>query len=530
MSRILAALIAGALSSALPFVPAAGAAEPAGPAALGPDIPEPPEIVARNGRLTATITARPAEITVAGETFVSNVYNGSYVPPVLRARRGDKVTINFVNRIGDNDALDTSGLDPQMSNLHYHGMAIPAKLPADFIYMLVPPGTQAGQPAGAPAAPVVASGGHGTHTIAGAAAGMTIVQGNSYEYKWTVPSDHAQGLFWYHPHPHGISEGQVLGGMSGLLVVDGLITQHYPELRKAKRRTFLLKDIQLPDAEDGSPKTKTINGILGGTIRSRPGSFEVWELGNIGADSYFDIAIGNRRFWVIERDGNPVTKPQAVRNVFLPPSSRAIIVVQVPPAGQYPVVTRKVETGSAGDPNPRVVLATLVSAGKSESNPRLVERMRKPPRAIGKLGPTPDEIAALKVTGRRTIVYTENAAGTAFFINGKAFDMTRIDTEVKLGDVEVWTIENRTNERHTFHIHQLDFLVLDLDGKGTKETRAGLRDNIDIPPRDPATGKPGVVRLKIPFTNPLIVGMFPYHCHILEHEDGGMMGTLVVSR
>jgi FtsP/CotA-like multicopper oxidase with cupredoxin domain len=533
MSRIFTALIVGALVAGAPLV--AAAEEPVGPAALGPDIPEPPVIGSRNGRVEATITARPARIRVAGKSFVSNVYNGSYVPPVLRPRRGEKVIINFVNRIGDNTKLDTSDLEPQMSNLHYHGMAIPARLPADYIYMLVPPGTTSDKPAADPHAGHGSGHGHGSPakgpvTIPGYMAGMKVTAGNTYQYEWTVPSDHAQGLFWYHPHPHGISEDQVLGGMSGLLVVDGLIEQQYPELRKAKRRTFLLKDIQLPGADDGSPKTKTINGVLGGTIRSTPGAFEVWELGNIGADSYFDFAIDNRRFWVIERDGNPVVKPQSVRHVYLPPSSRATIVVQVPPSGQYPVVTKAVATGSAGDPNPRVQLATLVSKGKPQNNARLVERMRKPPRAISRLGPTPQEVAKLAVTGERKVIYTENAAGTKFYLNGKSFDMTRIDTQVKLGDVEVWTLENRTDERHTFHIHQLDFLVLELSGTGTKETKAGLRDNIDIPPRDPVTKKPGIAKIKIPFTNPLIVGMFPYHCHILEHEDGGMMANLVVTR
>jgi FtsP/CotA-like multicopper oxidase with cupredoxin domain len=318
--------------------------------------------------------------------------------------------------------------------------------------------------------------------------------------------------------------------MSGMLVVDGLIVQQYPELRRAPRRTFLLKDIQLPDAPDGSAKTKTINGVLDGTIRSRPGAVEIWELGNIGADSYFDIEVGNRKFWVIERDGNPVVKPQLVDHVFLPPASRATIVVQIGPKGTYPLRTRRVETGSAGDPNPTVVLATVVSSGTPQNNRRLVERMSRPPANIATLGPTPQQIRALPVTGQRTIVYTENAAGTEFYLNGKAFDMTRIDVQVTLGDVEEWTLVNRTDERHTFHIHQLDFLVQELSGTGTLETTAGLRDNIDIPPRDPVTKQPGIAKIKIPFTDPLIVGMFPFHCHILEHEDAGMMGTLVVTR
>jgi FtsP/CotA-like multicopper oxidase with cupredoxin domain len=357
---------------------------------------------------------------------------------------------------------------------------------------------------------------------------MFVTASNEYQYRWKVPPDHGRGVYWYHPHPHGISEGQVLGGLSGMLVVDGLIERHYPELERLQRRTFLLKDIQLPGAPDSDPKTKTINGVLGGGIQSRPGKYEIWELGNIGADSYFDIAIDDHRFWVIDRDGNPVIRPQRVDHVFLPPASRATIVVKVGPRGRYSVRTRRVRTGSAGDPNPDVVLATLVSTGSPVHTPEIAERLGRPAANIPSIGPTEEEIRALPVTRRRTIVYTENAAGTKFYLNGKAFDMTRIDVQVKLGDVEEWTLVNNTDERHTFHIHQLDFLVQELRGTNTLETRRGLRDNIDIPFRDPVTGEPGKVKVKIPFTDPLIVGMFPFHCHILEHEDGGMMANVVV--
>jgi FtsP/CotA-like multicopper oxidase with cupredoxin domain len=489
-------------------------------------VPEPWAITSVNGVLNATLTAQPGVIQVAGKTFVSNVYNRSYVPPVLRVRRGDQVRLRLINRIGDDAHLSADGGDPQPTNLHYHGMAIPPRLPGDFIYMLVAPGTTSGAPAHAHHGDAAAAPGAMVH----AEHGMLKTVANEYNYRWTVPADHAQGVYWYHPHPHGISEDQVLGGLSGMLVVDGLIDEHYPELVGLKRRTFMLKDIQLPGDPDSAPKTKTINGALGGTISSRPGQFEIWELGNIGADSYFDIAIDGHEFWVLERDGTPVVRPQLVSRVYLPPSSRAMIVVRVGAAGRYSLRTRRVATGSAGDPNPNVVLATLVSAGSPASHPGILERLGRPAASIATLGPTVAEVRSLPVTRTRTIVYTENAAGTRFFLNGRAFDMSRIDVQVKLGDVEEWTLVNNTDERHTFHIHQLDFLVQELTGTNTLEVRNTLRDNIDIPYRDPVTREPGRVKVKIPFTNPLIVGMFPFHCHILEHEGGGMMANLLVVR
>jgi FtsP/CotA-like multicopper oxidase with cupredoxin domain len=137
-----------------------------------------------------------------------------------------------------------------------------------------------------------------------------------------------------------------------------------------------------------------------------------------------------------------------------------------------------------------------------------------------------ERLAALPVTRNRTITYTESEDGKTFFINGREFDINRIDVDVKLGDVEEWTIINDTDERHTFHIHQLDFLVQSVGDNPLEMT--GMRDNVDVPFRDPKTRVPGVVKVKVPFTNPLIVGKFPFHCHILEHEDGGMMANVRV--
>jgi FtsP/CotA-like multicopper oxidase with cupredoxin domain len=469
------------------------------------EVPEPISLSSVDGVLAVTLTAKPSKVEVAGRSFVTNVYNGMYIPPVLRLKRGDELQLKLVNETG------RGGLEiekPQMTNLHYHGMAIPPVQPADDVYMLVPPLD-------------MKIGEHTAH-----AKGMDIKSTNSFDYRWRVPDDHPYGVYWYHPHPHSETEDQVLDGMSGLLIIEGFIENHYPKLASAKRRTLALKDLELPGSDDDTPKTKTVNGILGGTLTAVPGSFEVWEIGNIGADSYFDLALDGHKLWVLALDGNALSKPRETDHIFLPPSSRAEIAVEIGSRGRYALRTREVETGKAGDPNPDVVLATLKVEGEPVDSSDLRAQLGAP-IAIEKAGPTAAEIAALPVTRQRRIVYTENAAGTEFYLDGKQFAMDRIDVEVKLGDVEEWTLVNDTDERHTFHIHQLEFLVQSV-GDNPLET-VGVRDNIDLPFRDPKTKKPGEVKVKIPFINPVIVGKFPYHCHILEHEDGGMMGNLRVT-
>jgi len=475
----------------------------------GPPIPDPPVAASRDGVLELTLTAAPAVVTVAGRTFRSNVYNGSYIPPVLRVWRGDDVRITFINAVDSADILID---EPQPSNLHYHGMAISPLEPADNIYISIP------LRAAAPGDTVMTEdGGH----AAGLAKSSPV-----YEYRWSVPANHPQGPHWYHPHRHHFAEPQVLSGMSGMLLVEGMVQEQFPELAGARRRILVLKDIILPGDADTLPHTKTINGILGGTIRMAPGAVEIWEIGNVGADAYFDLTVDGHRVWVLTRDGNILERPEPALNIFLPPASRATVAIQAGAAGLYGIRSLEVDTGPMGDPNPHVLLATLVVEGTPVDHRAMADRLARPAANPASIHPRVDEIRSAPIARRRRIVYSETPDGETFFLNGRQFDPDRVDAEATVGDVEEWTLVNETGERHTFHIHQLDFLVISINGND--EDATGLRDNIDLPYRDPVTGEPGVVTVIIPFTDPTIVGRFPFHCHILEHEDGGMMATMEV--
>ena len=197
---------------------------------LGPDIPEPDSVSSRNGVLQVTLTQAPTRVTVAGRSFVSNVFNGQYIPPVLRMQRGDRLELQLVNNIGKADVQIDGPLE---TNVHYHGMVVTPIAPGDDVFLHVAPGA-------------------------------------TYDYRWQVPSDHSQGVHWYHPHAHGLVEPQILSGMSGMLVIDGLIAQHYTAYSGLVERHLLLKDIQLPGADPDAANTKTINGLLGGTLAPAP--------------------------------------------------------------------------------------------------------------------------------------------------------------------------------------------------------------------------------------------------------------------
>ena len=303
------------------------------------NIPEPEIRSSRNGVLAVTLTQAPARITVAGTTFTSNVFNGQYIPPVLKMQRGDRLELQLVNRIAKAD-VQIDG--PQETNLHYHGMVVPPAAPGDDVFL---------------------------HVGSGA----------DYAYRWQVPGDHAQGTHWYHPHAHGLVEPQILSGMSGMLVIDGLIRDHYPAYLNVVERHLLLKDIVLPGADPTAPNTKTINGILGGTLRMQPNELQVWNLANLGADAYFDIAVDGAQLWEINRDGNVLLQPKRLASAFLPPGSRStVVVVASATAGNYGVRTLAVETGPQGDPNPEVRLATLLVDGAPLDTVALQARLRLP--------------------------------------------------------------------------------------------------------------------------------------------------------
>jgi FtsP/CotA-like multicopper oxidase with cupredoxin domain len=405
------------------------------------------------------------------------LYNGAYLPPVLRVQPGDSLKLHLVNRLPSD----------QMTNLHYHGTAVSPKPPSDYVLMMVHPST-------------------------------------SFDYKLYFPRNHDRGLFWYHPHPHGQSEKQVQDGMSGLLVVEGFLETNYPWLRDVPERLLMLKDMEPPGYPDSLGHKKNINGEVSATFTIRPGELQFWRVGNIAADGYFNLKVDGHRMWLLANDADAMRRPTLVDSLFLPPGARAEVLIEGGAPGRYPIRHVTVNTGPAGDPNPAAVLGTLIVQGERMDRSADITRLRTMPD----LPDVAAEIAGLRVhpiTRRRTFVFSETPDGETFFINGQQFNMDSVNTQVKVGDVEEWTLVNTSGEWHAFHIHQLDFLVTEING--VADSGNSLHDTVNLP--FAIGSQPGIVKVIVPFTDPNIVGKFVYHCHILEHEDGGMMQVIQVN-
>jgi suppressor of ftsI len=433
-----------------------------------PELVEPPSVTSQHGVLNLDLIAGPGTIQLAGKTYPGQFYNEAYLPPLLRVRSGDTLNVRLINHL------------KQMTNLHLHGMNISPQGNGDNVFLHVQPGS-------------------------------------SYKYKFTIPVSIEQhpGLFWYHPHAHGLTNEQIIGGMSGGIVVEGA-SKFYPFLKDMHERVLLLKHIPQTDHSE----VVSVNGQIDPAIVIRPGEVQFWRIGNIGADLFYKLHIPGMTMYLLATDGHWLSHPTKTDAVFLGPGSRAEAVVVGGAPGEHPLVSEPFEQDKNEAPNPQRRLATVVVRGVPTGAAAEAETAAQKVNVSRWI----EAVRTIRIAKRRTVTFSRNPQKTQFYINGRMFDENRTDTTVKLGDTEEWTILNEDNQLHNFHIHQTDFLVTEINGVPQHED--SLHDTFTLPAGDP--GKPSEVKVIIPFIDPTIIGRFVFHCHIVKHEDKGMMATIEV--
>jgi FtsP/CotA-like multicopper oxidase with cupredoxin domain len=427
--------------------------------------------------------------------------------------------------------------------------------------------------------------------------------GAAFEYRFRIPKDEAPGLYWYHPHIHGATNVQVLGGASGAIIVEG-IERANAEVAGLPERLLIIRDQELvnPDAAPvqtdsmpapmvmrdaegdilntgtggGKPaKDLSINFVpvafpnyVPAVVKIRPEEKELWRVLNASAITYIDLQMmvngKPQMMGVVSLDGIPINsngkapdgKADEAKDgkaeegkdgkagnrvlwqshVLMPPAGRVEIIVKGPAEGvKASLVTRTVDTGPAGENDPTRPLATIVaSADAAEPSSRLAAS----PAPLAR--PTVPWLGDVQPVRTRKLYFSENPhdpkdpkSPTDFYMTvegqePKLFDPndTAPNIVVQQGDVEDWIIENRTQELHAFHIHQAHFMLVEWNGVPLDEPF--LRDTINVAYWDGKSGQYPSVKLRMDFRDPNIVGTFVYHCHLLEHEDGGMMGVIRV--
>jgi FtsP/CotA-like multicopper oxidase with cupredoxin domain len=309
-------------------------------------------------------------------------------------------------------------------------------------------------------------------------------------------------------------EEQVFGGMSGAIIVDGLNKLLPAGLRHITEHTLDLKDFQVNEQgeiissgiDSNAPTTRTVNGQVDPVLRMRPGETQLWHIANIGADIFYDLHLDGSVFHVIAEDGHPVNTVWSANDLIMPPGKRYDVLVQAEAAGVSQLRTLDYSTGPNGDDYPDDVLATILTQGTPERPVRL-------PRHIEAF----HDLRRDKIAAFHTLVFSENPDTDQFFINGQQFDANRVDVVARLGTTQEWTIVNTTDEQHPFHLHTNPFQVVSINGQPYQAH--SYQDTVVLPVH-------GEVQILIRFSD--FTGTTFFHCHIMHHEENGMMGVLQI--
>jgi FtsP/CotA-like multicopper oxidase with cupredoxin domain len=398
--------------------------------------------------------------------------NQSYLGPTLRMARGETVAVDVTNSLSE------------MTTLHWHGMHLPA--PDD----------------------------GGPHQM--------IQPGQTWRPSWTI--DQPAATLWYHSHPHGETAQQVYRGLAGMLLIDDPAGEP-----TGLPSTYGVDDVPLivqDKSFDGSgdliidPAGTATTGFLGDTLVVNGTVAPYYEattallrlrLLNASNARVYDFGFSdNREFALIGTDGGYLERPWQTDRVQLSPAERADIVVALQPGETVQLRSTSPDLGSRVGSRHRFGQGTftvleLRAAEQLAGGTTVPAALAQLPR----LDPADAAVTrAFRITGRA--------------INGRPMDMGRIDEVVTVDATEIWSVTNADPQPHNFHVHNVQFQVLDIDGREPPPDLAGWKDTVYVAPRS-------TVRLIMRFED-YTDAQWPYmyHCHLLWHEDIGIMGQFLV--
>jgi FtsP/CotA-like multicopper oxidase with cupredoxin domain len=437
------------------------------------------------GELNTTLRVKYTYKDIGSARLYVRSYEDMIPGPILRVRPGDLLKIRLVNDLPPNR-------DPRLSdhnlphhynttNLHTHGLNVSPSGLADNVLRDMEPG-------------------------------------QTYQIEIPIPASHTPGTYWYHPHRHGSADVQIASGMAGALIIDGDF-EDVPEIASAREQVLI---IQYPTFDEfgtlenfetvwptDAARMVTINGQLVPTIHMQPGEVQRWRIIHAGFHDLTPIGLDNHLLHEIAVDGIPLSRVGAMESILLTPGQRSDVLVRAGAPGTYALRSLPYDQGFG--PNRTWTLAWVVVAGE----PRPMELPTTLPGVAH--APIRDD----ELTGTRQLTFSAQLPARdddddfhhfRFMIDGRRFDPERVDQRIALGAVEEWTITNLQDADHPFHIHVTDFRVTAINGQPLAEPI--WRDTVNVP-------RLGSVTLRARFEE--FTGRFVLHCHILNHEDLGMM-------
>ena len=504
----------------------------------GTEALRPPDLYSQNGVLNVDLTYYTT-VDFAGRTLFCFQTPDGTESPTLHVNPGDSIIMKVTNTVPPPNHTftmpvfmkvqcgPTRNMTPSTVNVHFHGTNTSPQCGSDEV----------------------------VHTLIGS--------GQNFTYTLQIPPDEPPGLYWYHPHVHGISGPAVQGGASGLIVVDG-IENVQPAVAGLPERLLIIRDQPLQNPPRAPQKNVppfwdiSLNYVPvpypdypPAIIKMQSGAREFWRVSNSTADTILDIQVRYdgtpQEFEAVGIDGVPTGSQDGTRkgkllpmhDFLLAPAGRIEFILTGPTASvaNAQLITKTIHGGPASDSNPYRPIAQIVPTNAPAALPKMPPQSAPPPPERF------ENLATAPVTAQRLLYFLERPAGLQsgqppsaegflFFmvVDGHpphVFDPNAPpDITTTQGAVEDWTIENRTAEHHEFHIHQIHFLLLARNGVPVPKKQQQFYDTIQVPFWTGEGDFPSVT-VRMDFRGATI-GEFVYHCHILDHEDGGMMNSIQV--
>ncbi len=417
--------------------------------------------------------------------------NQNFLGVTLRASKGDKVHIRVKNTID------------KTSTLHWHGMKLPAKSDG------------------------------GPH--------QAIQPNKTWETQFEVIQEAA--TLWYHSHQLHETAQQVYQGLAGMFILDDdkASALNLPSEYGVDDVPVIIqdKDFQqngalrylggMMDSMMGKKGgTVLVNGVIRPVLKAKKSLLRLRLLNGSNARTYFLAFNDNRVFYVIGSDGGLLEQTQKTNRLRLAPAERAEILVDVSD-GKMPILQHKSGKEKSGMRG-MGMMRSMMSGNDNDLNIMQIDgsNAQKSNREIPKKLVTHDSPSMEQVSRQRLMRLEIKmgmgmmSGGDVFSINGKSMNANRIDEVVKAGSVEVWRIENASMMAHPFHIHNVQFKIVGKSESAISTHELGFKDVVLVNPHERVD-----VIMKFPeFRDKNTPYM--YHCHILEHEDRGMMGQFVV--
>jgi FtsP/CotA-like multicopper oxidase with cupredoxin domain len=430
------------------------------------------------GIVEVDLEAKPAWVNVNGTLANLMTYNGAYPAPTIRVKKGDTLKVHLKNSLpmmGQN----ILGHDREITNLHTHGLHVSPSGNADNMMVM-------------------------------------LMSGDTFDYEYDLSKQDPGTLNFYHPHIHGTVAEQYWGGMAGaLLVEDGIEV-----LAGLETHMLFIKDITLAG---GAPEPYTslmdymhgkegdtvmVNGQVNPVLSIKPGQVQRWRIVNACNARFLKLSLEGHTLQIIGTEGGLLNKPYPVSSILLSPGERLDVLVKAnQTVKSYRFLSLAYNRGG-GSMGQQVTLMTLGYKG-SPVNDSVPQRINQEAVRINPVIAKTERIVLSMGQGKG-------------YINGISFTMEKNFTiQSHLGTFEVWDIMNQSGMDHPFHQHVNPCQVLSISGGDASYASfltkmPAWKDVVIIP-------KWGSVKLLVPVMD--YPGMAMFHCHIVEHEDIGMMGV-----